>query len=79
VQHVADWATDAFGDAALAAAILHGFVVPAYLRGEPYLVPVANTDTPLGVADPELRRDFKVQPIWVVDPVPAFGGPGVFA
>jgi hypothetical protein len=49
------------------------------LRGEPFVVAVANTETPFNDQSPALRRDFKVTPIRVVKPAPTFGGAGVAA
>jgi hypothetical protein len=79
VQHVADRATQDLGPDASRAGILHVFVVSAFLRNDPYVVLVANTDTPVGTVSPALTQRFKVHPLRVVAPVPIFAGGGVAA
>jgi hypothetical protein len=79
IQHIAEEASRAFGSQAFARRLLHVFIVTAFLKGDAYLVAVANTDTPFGVANPPLRRDFVVQPTRLLAPQAIFGGAGVAA
>jgi len=76
-ETIAARASATFGASALRHRIVHYFIATAYLRGEPFVVAIANTESLFGVGKP--TQQFKVHPIRVVDPVPLYAGGGALA